>query len=130
VTDSDLLHVIIQNLLSNAVKYTPEKGTVTVTLQKADAGSVIDGKTIGQDSLLISVQDTGIGIPVKDQDKIFGKFFRSENAVKNSPNGNGLGLYMTKIMADIIGNTVWFSSEEGKGTTFFLLVPKETRMVV
>ncbi len=128
--DTELIHLILQNLISNAVKYTSENGEITVSLGSAAQGSIAAGKTADEDSLLVSVRDTGIGITPADHDKIFTKFYRTENAKKVDPNGNGLGLYMTKIMTDIVGGIIWFDSEEGAGTTFYLLLPIEGKKTV
>ena len=88
------------------------------------------GKTAEGNSLVISVHDTGIGIATKDRDKVFDKFFRSENAKRMDPNGNGLGLYMARKMVDIIGGKIWFESEEGKGTTFYVLLPVDGKNLI
>lgn len=125
VTDADLARVIVQNFVSNALKYSKEGGEVVISLGSVAKGSSIAGTLIDRDSFLVSVSDSGIGIPEDVREKIFTKFFRADNAKVLDPNGNGLGLYMTKIMVDIIGGTVWFASKEGEGTTFYLLLPKE-----
>lgn len=122
-SDADLVHVILQNLVSNAVKYTPEKGEVAISLEKTTAGSVVYGKTATEDSVVVRVQDTGIGIREADHEKIFTKFFRTESARRWDPNGNGIGLYMTYKMVTFIGGTIWFDSKEGQGTTFYVLLP-------
>ncbi|MFA6519482.1 MAG: ATP-binding protein [Candidatus Paceibacterota bacterium] len=129
-TDADLVRVITQNFVSNAIKYSSKGGQILVALETVDKGSVVAGKTAHADSLLVSVQDNGIGIPAADQDKIFTKFFRSENAKKLDPNGNGLGLYMSQIMVDIIGGSIWFISKEGKGTTFYVMLPMDGKRLV
>lgn len=128
--DTELVRVILQNLISNAIKYSPEELEVAVSLDSVKKGNVVAGKTASEDSVLVSVHDAGIGIPTNDRDKIFTKFFRSDNARKQDPNGNGIGLYMTKFMVDIVGGIVWFESEEGKGTTFYLLLPLEGKKLV
>ncbi|MFI5260354.1 MAG: PAS domain S-box protein [Candidatus Paceibacteria bacterium] len=122
-TDSELVHIIVQNLVSNAVKYSAEKGEVSITIGNRKGGDSIAGKPVFEDSVMVSVHDVGIGITEADSDKIFSKFFRAENAKQQDPNGNGIGLYMAKFMVDLIGGTIWFESEEGKGTTFYLLIP-------
>ena len=100
----------IENLLSNAVKYTPEKGEVDFTV------------TITGNTLHCVVKDTGVGIPKADQEKIFGKLFRASN-VRNTVDGNGFGLYVAKGAVEAQGGKIWFESEEGKGTTFFVELP-------
>ena len=121
--DEDLFRIILQNLVSNAVKYSPEGGELLVGIATARKGSVVAGKVSTEDSVLISVRDAGIGIAESDKDRIFAKFFRAENAKLLDPNGNGLGLYMTRFMVDLVNGSVWFDSALGKGTTFYLLLP-------
>jgi PAS domain S-box-containing protein len=128
--DPELIRVILQNLISNAVKYTPEKGDITITLRGLCEGDTAEGKVASQNCLLVTVKDTGMGISAIDRDKIFVKFFRTDSAKKWDPDGNGLGLYMSKIMMDIVGGTIWFVSEEGKGTTFCAFLPLEQKKLV
>jgi signal transduction histidine kinase len=127
--DMELIRVVMQNLISNAVKYTSAGSEVTVAMQNVSQGEIVAKREVGQSSVLVSVRDTGIGIPRADHDKIFTKFFRSESAKRWDPNGNGIGLYMTKKMVDTIGGVIWFDSEEGKGTTFYVLLPVEEKKV-
>ena len=128
--DKELVRVVLQNLVTNAIKYTREKGEIRISLDNMKKGTAIDGKTAEGNSLVISVHDTGIGIATKDRDKVFDKFFRSENAKRMDPNGNGLGLYMARKMVDIIGGKIWFESEEGKGTTFYVLLPVDGKNLI
>jgi two-component system sensor histidine kinase VicK len=110
--DPKLLHMIVQNLLSNAIKYTPDKGNIKLSL------SVQDSK-----KLLLTISDTGYGIPTKQQDKIFTKLFRADNARKISSDGTGLGLYIIKSVTEKPGGKIWFEPEENKGTTFYVHIP-------
>ena len=100
---------LLENLLSNAVKYTPEGGRVELNVSLTDH------------TLRYEVKDTGCGIPKEDQEKIFGKLFRATN-VRNTE-GNGLGLFAAKGAAETQGGKVWFTSESGKGTTFYVEMP-------
>gem|GEM_PF-1910491 len=111
ICDQRVFRVILDNIISNATEYTPPKGTITIQTKKE------------RDRIVISVADTGIGIPKKDQSKIFTKLFRAENVRESHPNGNGLGLYLVKSLVDESGGTLWFTSEEGQGTTFFISYP-------
>lgn len=108
--DKRYTKMTIENLLSNAVKYTPTKGNVNFLVE------------IRNNSLYCEVKDTGCGIPKSDQDKIFGKLFRASN-VRNTVDGNGFGLYIAKGAIEAQGGEIWFKSEEGKGTTFFIELP-------
>jgi PAS domain S-box-containing protein len=113
ITDVLILKEILTNLVSNALKYTPDDGRVTVRLRPRKA------------SLLIEIIDTGWGIPKYSQDQVFSKFFRAGNIVKRETTGTGLGLYLVKGLLDSLGGTIWFTSEEGEGTTFSFSLPRQ-----
>lgn len=119
--DKQLTRILFQNLLSNAVKYTPDNGTVTVSTSLRDTDR--RGKKVKKQFIEIQIKDTGFGIPSNQQEKIFSKMFRAENAKKNVPEGNGLGLYLVKAIVEHVGGDIWFESEEGAGTTFYILLP-------
>ncbi len=111
---------IITNLVSNAYKYTPSGGKITVY-----ADRVIDQKNVRGVSQFVhvAVQDTGIGISLEDQRKIFQQFFRSEDPRVREVTGTGLGLSITKNLVEIQGGRIWFESQLGEGTTFHFTVP-------
>jgi len=109
--DPKLTDMIFLNLLSNAVKYTPEGGQVKLSIETNRAG------------VLITVIDTGYGIPQEQQKHIFTKLFRTDNAREHDADGTGLGLYIIKLIVDNIGGKIWFESVEDKGTTFFVQIP-------
>lgn len=111
--DVKLLTIVFQNLLSNAIKYTKPSGTVQLTIRQ------------NKSDILITVNDTGVGIPVDQQDQVFLKLFRADNARKIDPDGTGLGLYIVKTIVDATGGNVWFTSKEGKGSTFSVSFPIE-----
>ena len=113
VTDPNLLRMVITNLCSNAVKYTPPGGTVTVRYRHVDA------------LLQIQISDTGMGIPVGDQEHIFSKLFRASNAVRDIPDGTGLGLYIVREAVAVLRGKASFTSAEGMGTTFEVQIPYE-----
>lgn len=110
-TDLKLFKEIVSNLLTNAIKYTPNKGKVTLEVKK-------DKKVY-----TIEVRDTGYGIPKDQQEKIFTKFFRADNILNREPDGNGIGLYLVKELAQLLGGTVAFQSTLNKGTTFTVSLP-------
>ncbi len=114
-TDSLILKEVLTNLVVNALKYTPSGGSVTVKLRNR--------KT----DVLISVEDTGWGIPKYSQDQVFSKFFRAQNIVQRETTGTGLGLYLVKGLLSALGGQIWFISTEGKGTTFFFTLPKKSQ---
>jgi PAS domain S-box-containing protein len=109
--DPKLMKIVLQNLLSNAIKYTPEMGTIDLTI---DAGH---GK------LSMSVADTGLGIPKDQQDKIFTKLFRADNVKESDATGTGLGLYLAQSIIEHSGGKIWFESVENEGTTFYVELP-------
>jgi len=109
-TDPIFFRMIIVNLLSNAVKYTNPGGSVKLEAMKEEK------------SVIIKVSDTGVGIPKEQQSKIYTKFFRADNAQVLSE-GSGLGLYIVKSVLEKTGGKIWFESEEGKGTSFFIELP-------
>jgi signal transduction histidine kinase len=106
--DRYLYERILFNLLSNAVKFTPPGGKVTAALE------VSDGR------LTLSVSDTGIGIPEKDQARLFEKFYQAEGSSTRRFEGTGLGLALVKEFSQLLGGDVTVKSEPGKGSTFTL----------
>jgi len=118
VTDPNLLRMIVTNLYSNAVKYTPLGGTVTISYARDN------------NMLRIQVTDTGIGIPTEDHDDIFSKLFRASNAVRDVPDGTGLGLYIVREAVTVLRGKASFTSVEGIGTTFDVQIPFEVPSTV
>lgn len=109
--DPRLVGAIFRNLLSNAVKYTPEGGKITFKIAKTER------------NVLITVSDTGFGIPKLQQPKMFAKFFRAENVRRKEIEGTGLGLYLVKSILESAGGNITFVSEENRGTTFTITIP-------
>jgi len=109
--DPNLISQIVQNLLSNAIRYNKKNGKIVITVDKIDK------------EFLITVADTGIGIPKESQRLMFTKFFRADNAIKKEADGNGLGLYVNKAILEVSGGKIWFESQENKGTTFYVTIP-------
>ena len=110
-TDPKLLRMVFQNLLSNAVKYTPKGGELRVEIKKRGS------------EFHIIVEDSGLGIPKNQQDKIFTKLFRADNARALETKGTGLGLYIVKMIVEKFGGSISFTSEPNKGTTFKAVLP-------
>ncbi|MQA34274.1 sensor histidine kinase [Modestobacter roseus] len=115
------------NLVSNAVKFTPAGGSVTLRLRAGwqdDAGAEVAPGTAGARPVaLLSVSDTGVGIPAGEQGRLFTSFFRASTARRNAVPGVGLGLTITKAITTAHGGTLGVTSVEGRGTTFILALP-------
>jgi CheY-like chemotaxis protein len=111
-TDEGKISQILKNLISNAMKFT-EQGHVRVSATKGPNGSVT-----------FAVSDTGIGIPVEDQERIFEEFAQVDNPLQKRVKGTGLGLSLSRRLAEILGGTLTVSSAPGVGSTFSLAVPR------
>ncbi|MDP7247816.1 MAG: ATP-binding protein [Candidatus Peribacteraceae bacterium] len=110
-TDPILLHVIVQNFISNAVKYSPNKTPISMQAKVSDA------------EIEITIKDLGLGIPEADQPRIFERLFRASNVKEMDTTGNGLGLFISKLIAEDMGGEISFKSKEGKGSEFVLRLP-------
>ena len=111
--DPGRIEQVLTNLIGNAIKYSPQGGTVTITVLEETSAQAIG----------ISVQDSGIGIPKHQHALIFGRFMRADNALAWGISGTGLGLYICRELVEQLGGHLWFESEEGAGSTFFLTLP-------
>ncbi len=123
MTDVNLIHIVVENLILNAIKYTSANGKVKIVAQEVSLGESFDTKTASEKSIGLSITDNGIGIPLAQQDQIFKKLFRTENAREVDTDGVGLGLYLTKLVLERMKGLIWFTSHVGKGTTFYVLLP-------
>lgn len=110
--DEDRLRQILVNLLSNAISYTPEGGTIRISIKENE-----------QEHIVIYISDTGIGIPEKDLPRIFERFYRVDKARSRSSGGTGLGLSIVKHLVELHKGTISVSSKVGEGTTFTLELP-------
>lgn len=110
-TDGQLLKNTMLNMLSNAIKYSREKGKIIVLLEDI------------QNSIRISIQDFGLGIPNSDQKNLFTRFFRAGNVTNIE--GTGLGLNIVLRYLKLLNGEISFESKEGEGTIFFITLPKE-----
>ncbi len=117
VSDEMLLKNILRTLVSNAVEYTLENGSIKVSLSKKE------------DTFVIKIKDTGVGIREKDKAAIFDKFTRGSNAAVVKTGGIGLGLYIIKRLTELAGGKIWFESKENEGTTFFVELPLKLKEV-
>lgn len=109
--DRNQLERVLLNLLSNAVKFTPSGGRITVGADRAG------------DTVTLSVTDTGMGIPIAEQSRMFQRFFRSSTSRDEVIPGTGLGLSIVKTIVNAHGGTIDFESTPGRGTTFRVELP-------
>lgn len=114
-TDRRALSQIVFNLLGNAIKFT-ECGSVRLTLS-----THVEGDTRTTE---IRIDDSGIGIPLAEQDKLFGAFARVNSARPGAPEGTGLGLHLSQKLAELLGGKITFRSESGKGSSFSLILSR------
>lgn len=117
MTDIGAFQNIAQVIFSNAIEYTPEGGKIKVRIKKL------------KQTFLLTVSDTGIGIPKKDHSRMFQEFSRAGNASKFKPTGMGLGLWIAKQATELLGGKIWFHSEENEGSTFFVELPMEAKAI-
>jgi len=109
--DINKIRQVLSNIIDNAIKYTKE-GRVKISTKRED------------DKIIVSVEDTGIGIKKEKMTEIFNKFARSEEAIKVNVVGTGLGLFVAKIMVESQDGNIWAQSEGiGKGSTFYISLP-------
>jgi len=105
--DYSEMQKVFNNLISNAFKFTPKNGKINITINASG------------EEVIISVSDTGSGIPKQDQDKIFNIFYQADND-EMQKNGTGIGLALSKGIVDLHNGSIWIESEPDKGSTFFV----------
>jgi signal transduction histidine kinase len=111
---------VLVNLVSNAYKYTPEGGVLQVGVEEIANQWDPEGAVR---VVHLWVKDNGIGLSLEDQQKMFQKFFRSEDPKAREAPGTGLGLNITKSLVEMQGGKIWFESEYRVGTTFHFTIP-------
>ena len=111
--DKDIMWQVVQNLIDNAIRYSRSEGSIAVTLEYDEH----------MKQFTCRIQDSGIGVPQEQQERIFQKFFRADNAVKYLAEGSGLGLNLVKQLVEDWGGSIGFTSKENEGSTFYFTVP-------
>jgi len=117
--DPKRLSLVVTNLIENAIRYNVENGEVTVKVDKMQDKPYV----------VVSVKDTGIGIPPESMEKLFNKFYRADNAMKLQTEGSGLGLYIAKGIVNAHGGQIWAESELNRGTTISFALPTDPNLV-
>jgi two-component system sensor histidine kinase/response regulator len=112
--DRDHLEQVLDNLVSNAIKFSPDGGAILLRLR--DEG----------DSVTVSIQDSGVGIPGDQLDAVFGLFYQAEDPVSRRTGGMGLGLYISKEIISRHGGRIWADSQPGAGSTFNFSLPRKS----
>ena len=111
--DTDRLIQVIDNIMNNAIKYSPDGGTITVRLIET------------HNHIILSITDEGMGIPRKDLNKIFDRFYRVDKARARQQGGTGLGLAISREVLKAHGGSIWVESRENQGSTFYVSLPYE-----
>lgn len=109
--DQRKLSLVVTNLIDNAIKYNRSGGSVTVKIEPKEKETVI------------SVKDTGIGVPPDALPHLFKKFYRAANAKESKVKGTGFGLYIVKEIIEKLGGRIWVESVLNQGTTFYFTLP-------
>ena len=112
--DQEKIEEVISNFLSNAMKYSHKGSKISIVCKKLNG------------SIQVSVIDEGIGINVKDHEKLFHRFYRVENEKMKNITGFGIGLYLSSEIIQRHKGKIWVESEEGKGSTFYFSLPLPT----
>lgn len=110
--DAGLMKEVLLNLLGNAIKFTPQQGTVAISVRQLN------------DEVLVEIQDAGPGIPKEELPNLFKKFYTIKNTQDTDALGTGLGLYVAKSLTEMNHGKIWVDSVEGKGSTFGFSLPK------
>ncbi len=110
--DPDKIIQVLNNLIGNAIKFTPNNGTITV-----------EAKTNNDHQVVVSVQDTGVGIAQNELEKVFDKFYQTGERVATDVSGTGIGLSIAKEIVQLHGGKIWVESKDGQGARFSFTVP-------
>jgi signal transduction histidine kinase len=128
--DRHKIEQLMTNLLSNAIKYSPQGGDIEVSVRHVrDEEELRESLGLGNETktelpcLIVTISDTGIGIPDEDLENVFQKFYRANNRLTSTTSGAGLGLYICKIIVEAHGGNIWADSKIDKGSTFRFSIP-------
>lgn len=115
-TDQDRIGEVLTNLIGNAIKFT-KAGRITISLAEKKEGFVV-----------ISVSDTGIGIPKENISQLFDKFYQVDSSATREAQGTGLGLYISKTIVEMLGGKIWVESKLGEGSIFYFSIPLKANL--
>jgi signal transduction histidine kinase len=125
--DPERLRQVVQNILTNAIKYTPRGGKIAITAREIAPDDIPTAQREGLPGkrryIAIAVQDTGVGIDSAEQERIFERFYRTENPLKIEAGGTGLGLSLVRPLLNLMGGRIWVASTAGQGSTFTFTMP-------
>ncbi len=115
LTDRKKIKYVIENLLSNAIQYKEKEKEGKVEIEIKDEG----------EKVLFKIKDNGMGVKEEDKEEIFSRFHRTPEAIRISPTGVGIGLYISKLAVNLSGGDLWFeNNKEERGTTFYFTLLK------
>ena len=120
--DRQLFMQIFVNLIDNAIKYTPDGGTITVSAEICPREETEGSNTVS-DEIIMRVEDTGIGIPMESQPRVFERFYRVDEGRSREMGGTGLGLAIVKHIVLSHNGRIWLESTLGQGSIFYVAVP-------
>jgi two-component system phosphate regulon sensor histidine kinase PhoR len=115
--DVEKVKLVIENLTDNAIRYTFPGGKITISVSS------------NKKEIEFKVQDSGVGIPMEQQPRVFTRFFRASNVMRMETEGSGLGLFTSKNIIEAHGGKIWFESKEGKGTAFYFTLPIKSSII-
>ena len=115
--DSQLFMQVFVNLIDNAIKYTPDGGAIGVSAELGGTNSDAANEVV------VQIKDTGIGIPLESQSRVFERFYRVDKGRARKMGGTGLGLAITKHILLCHNGRIWLESELGQGTVFYFALP-------
>ena len=120
--DQQLFMQVLVNLIDNAIKYTPDRGEITVSAETCRR-EVSEESNRNSEEIVLHVRDTGIGIPMESQSRVFERFYRVDKGRARAMGGTGLGLAITKHIVLRHNGRVWLESALGRGSTFHVAIP-------
>jgi signal transduction histidine kinase len=115
MADRERIEEVLQNLLDNAVKYSPQQRTIIISAAAAS------------EEVIVSISDVGMGIALRDQDRIFERFQRLGDPLAQATPGAGLGLYICRVIVEAHGGRIWVDSTLRQGSTFSFSLPREEK---